>query len=276
MLIAVSLGVVAALTPGQVTNLTLYKGVPAAEQHLTVRSWGGGTAKEATDIGFAGTRSLMITTAGYFTGGMLNFESPIAMAELVKNKENLLQATIYAVENKGSGTSTGGRPVKQLENLRLVLKTSDGKFSEAVIPTGGMVSRWRQLGIPLTVIAGFAKTNQQVTSISLAGDALTTFYLGELRVVTDMTPIQGFLPLNTLQIGRDQEHAFTGSAEAGYSVIEYAWDFNEKDGMQDDAIGQRIFHRFRIPGEYTVTLTIRDVYGLKKPWAGKIKVTVWE
>ncbi len=41
-----------------------------------------------------------------------------------------------------------------------------------------------------------------------------------------------------------------------------------------DAEGQIVKRKFRVPGEYTITLTISDAFGLKQPFQTTIKVTV--
>ena len=182
----------------------------------------------------------------------------------------------------GGGTSGGGtvsttRPAKQMENLRVILWTTDGKATELFLPltsAGKAAGRWVRVGIPVFAIPGFDRTNMVVDRIAVSGDARTIFYLGEVRVVTDSTPIQGFLDRTEMNLARGDEVLLTASAEGGYSVLEYAWDFDASNGVQDDANGPAVYHRFRIPGEYMVTCTIRDKYGLKTPWTGTIKVTV--
>lgn len=183
----------------------------------------------------------------------------------------------------GGGSSSGGgatpaaRPAKEMENLRVILWTTDGKATELFLPltsAGKAAGRWVRVGIPVASIPRFGQTNMVVDRIAVSGDARTIFYLGEVRVVTDSTPIQGFLDRTEMNLARGDEVLLTASAEGGYSVLEYAWDFDASNGVQDDATGAGVYHRFRIPGEYVVTCTIRDKYGLKAPWSGTIKVTV--
>ena len=303
---------------GQVTDRSIYSGAKVADLGITIASWGGGTIKESNDVSIAGGNSLLVRTSTFYEGGLIKFSEPIDLDEISKNKENLLQVSIWVVENKtsaggggrggamagggggalsggggavgaGGGLGTGGAtgPAAQMENLRIVIMTSDGKLSEAVFPLrtlSGSTGKWRRIGIPLNAIPGFAGTNRQVVAIMTAGDAPASFYLGELRVVTDQTPIQGYLPYTEMNLARGDEVVLSASAQGGYSILEFAWDFDDRDGIQDDAIGQAIFHRFRLSSldpkyeeqgqVYTVTLTIRDIHGLKKPWVGTIKVTV--
>lgn len=170
------------------------------------------------------------------------------------------------------GTSASPR----LQNIRIIITTTDNKKSEAYIPvtTSSGSNSWRTVAIPLQAISGFDKTNKEVKEIALAGDVTTTFYLGDLRVINDTTPITGD------PTGRDFNLALGDTIElgangfGGSSILKYSWDFDSKDGIQEDATGQWIRRQFRKPGTFTVTLTISDQYGLKKPYSTTINVKV--
>jgi hypothetical protein len=97
-------------------------------------------------------------------------------------------------------------------------------------------------------------------------------YLGEARVIKDETPIRvDLLPEQTVALGDNV--TFIGSAEGGAAPLKFQWDFDAVDGVDVDAEGRVVKHKFRkkrtdpagnsIP--YTITLTVSDVYGLKKP-----------
>lgn len=171
----------------------------------------------------------------------------------------------------GSGSTTSDVP--RMEKLRLVITTTDGKRSEAILPVRS-VGRWTQTGIPVSMIPGFDKTNRTVKSFAIAADAPTYFYVGEIKVAQDDTPIQGQIHNDKLNIGKGTEIVLQGSAEGGATPLTFSWDFNSTDGVQEDAVGQAVRHKFRLPGTFKVTLTVRDVYGLKEPWVGTLDVTV--
>lgn len=297
MLAFVAITAAAVLSGQGAVSLSLYAGQPVGNGGITLSPWGGGAIEESSGQVLAGSHSLLITTATFFQGGTLSFAAPVSLAPYVANPENLLQVSVYIVRpaaptggggamgggtggmaiGGGSGSTQPAPQAKQMENLRLVIRTTDGKMSEAYYPLGAAgrtAERWRRIGVPLSKIPGFARTNKEIASVSISGDAPAHFFFGELRVVTDQTPIQGELSNRELNLGRAQEVILWAVAEAGFSVVEYAWDFDDKDGIQDEAVSQVIVHRFRVPGEYTVTCTIRDVYGIKEPWRGTMKVTV--
>jgi len=254
-------------------DVNIYTGTPISQNGLKLSPWGSGTIEDSGEISLIGSRSLKIVTTNFYQGGMMEFSSPISLSEASKSPENLLGLSVYVVGVAGGGESK----VKQMENVRLVLKTTDGKLSEVILPIASgttYTDRWRRVGIPLQKIPGFSKTNQVLSAIYISGDGRSTFFVGEIRILTDQTPIQGSLPFRELNLGRGQEVQLYATAEAGYSILEYLWDFDSKDGLQEEAIGQVIYRKFRVPGEFTITCTIRDLFGLKKPWTGTIAVTV--
>lgn len=291
---------------GQV-DVSLYAGQPLSTEGIQVKAWGAGQAEETTDRSSAGQNSIKVTTSGYFQGAVLQFKEPRNVKPYAASRENLLVFSVYPVEvsaSSSSGTSSGGSgmgagggvsagggrsgsqgssgsttatPPKQMENLRVVIFTTDGKATEIYLPltsSGRAYGRWVKVGVPLSAIPRFDQTNGTIAAIAVSGDARTTFYLGEIRIVTDSTPIQGFLDRTEMNLARGDEVLLTASAEGGYSILEYVWDFDASNGLQDEATGPAVYHRFRIPGDYVVTCTIRDKYGLKKPWQGTIKVKV--
>lgn len=173
----------------------------------------------------------------------------------------------------GSGATAMAAP---LRNLRFVITTTDGKKSEGFVPlTGSAGARgWRRVGIPLQAVAGLDRTNKQIQEIAFSGDATGTFYIGEINIVNDTTPIQGEPNIRELNLALGDEREFWANGNGGASVLVYQWDFDSKDGIQVDAEGQIVKRKFRVPGEYTITLTISDAFGLKQPYQTTIKVVV--
>lgn len=188
------------------------------------------------------------------------------------------------------GTSTGTK--KRLTVLRLVLVTSDEKKTELELPleTAAKVrDDWSEIAIPVPMIPNLKNTSGLVKELQIFGDATATLYLGEARVVHDETPIR-VEPLNvpeTIAVG--DTLTFVASAEGGATPLKYQWDFDETDGIQVDAEGRAVKHKFvkvrdveksnggtrykeRQP--YTVTLTVSDYYGLKKPVVVKAKISI--
>ena len=66
---------------------------------------------------------------------------------------------------------------------------------------------------------------------------------------------------------------FTGAASGGPGLV-YAWDFDDKDGIQEEAFGRDVTYRYRKAGTFKVTLTVSDPSGVRKPVTNQLTVEV--
>lgn len=180
--------------------------------------------------------------------------------------------------NQGGAGGTAAATGPTIRNLRLVITTTDDKKSEIYLPisTGSSAGQrgWRTVGVPLQAIRGLSATNKKVKEVAISADSVGTFFIGEMKILNDSTPIYGQANHTDLNLALGDEIEFIGRGSGGASVLRYSWDFDSNDGIQTDAEGQSVRRRFRKAGTYTVTLTISDVYGLKKPHTTTIKVVV--
>lgn len=189
----------------------------------------------------------------------------------------------------GGGAQGGASSASALSSMRVIVTTTDGLKSEAIlsVSSAGTDRGWKQSSIPLSAIKGFDRTNKVVKQISFAGDTSTAFYVGELRVVSDKTPIRGEPNVRTMMTNIGIPVVFSATGSGGSSALKYSWDFDDADGIQIDAEGQSVRHKFRQAsmdqrnpsasrknGEFIVTLTISDAYGVKEPYSTQIKVKV--
>lgn len=164
-----------------------------------------------------------------------------------------------------------------MKQMRVVLVTTDGKQYEAVAPFEPPLTDqegWFPIGVALGAFKGLSP-NAQIKEIRVFGDAYGTFYVGEIRVATDPTPITGDAGEEQIVAANDLVR-LEARASAGITPLKYSWDFDASDGIQEDAVGRVVTTRYRKPGEYIVTLTVTDVYGLKKPFVTTTKITVNE
>ena len=188
----------------------------------------------------------------------------------------------------GGGQGAPGSSTKpSMKTIRVIITTTDGKRSEAYLPaaTSAPADRgWRMAGIPLQAIKGLDKTNKVIKEISFAGDASAAFYVGDIRIINDGTPIRGQIMLEPKysSYSLNSKVVFSGIGQGGSSVLKYTWDFDDSDGIQVDAEGPSVETRFRRAswtpqnptGTFNVTLTISDQYGLKEPYSTTLKVRV--
>jgi hypothetical protein len=180
----------------------------------------------------------------------------------------------------GLGGRNGGASAQPetLKTMRLIVTTSDMKKSEAYIPVDTNSSTdngWKITSIPLQAINGFDKTNKVIKEIAFAGDATATFYIGDLRIVNDSTPIHGEIENGQdLNLALGDTVTFHASGTGGASTLKYSWDFGTAPTPEEDAVGQTVIRKFRKSGTYTVTLTVQDAFGLKTPYSTTIHVKV--
>lgn len=177
----------------------------------------------------------------------------------------------------GPPTTGGSTTTSELKMIRVVVGTTDGNYSEGYLDITNSIpgtNGWFSVGIPLQAISGLGKTNKIVNSVAISGDAIATYYLGSLKVLSDTTPVYAEPNVRDLNLAFGDEVTLFAGGSAGATPVKFIWDFDSRDGIQDDAEGQTVKHRFRTPGEFEVTLTAVDIYGLKAPYTTKIKVTV--
>jgi hypothetical protein len=284
------------------------------DQGIQLQRWGSGTISQTDETAYEGTHSLRVSSRNFFQGGILHWERPVDLGKDFSDKSNMLRVVFKLAEggvispggggDRGgdpglSGSASSGRPPGQggppglsgmgnmggggsvqagLDQLRVIITTTDGKRSEAYVPASAGFTEergWNSVAIPLQAIRGFDRTNKIVKSVALAPDQTATFYLGDLRVVNDTTPLRGEISPISLNIGAGQEVRLTATGSGGASILRYTWDFGDgTDGDQVDAEGQVITRRFRKPGTYTITVTISDFFGLKQPYKTTIRAVV--
>lgn len=179
---------------------------------------------------------------------------------------------------KGGGAAGGdSSSAPAVTMLRVVLTTSDGKKSETYLnlsSTKADEKGWRSVGVPLQAISGFSKTNKMISAMAFSTDSVASVYVGEVKIQSDATPIYGEPNVREMNLALGDQVTFSGSGFGGATPLRYTWDFDSADGVGVDSEGQSVIRRFRKPGDYTITLTITDIYGLKKPYTTTIKVTV--
>jgi hypothetical protein len=194
----------------------------------------------------------------------------------------------YGGDGGGGGTTVKTVKPKPLANFRVVLVTTDRKKMEFMLPIdSARVERdeWRSVAIPVTSIPGIKESAGQLKEIHFFGDSFGTLYLGEVRVVRDATPIRPD-DLADQTVAKNDVVTFTASAEGGPAPLKYEWnivgvaskDPNEKSEVNAayHVVGEgRVFkHAFRKSGDYLVTLTVTDLFGLKKAATTKANIHV--
>jgi hypothetical protein len=176
----------------------------------------------------------------------------------------------------GGGSSDGSVPFK---NMRFLMTMVDGTQVELVrpveLPPMDDQNAWVPMTVPFATIAKKLGSKvpsgdgAKLKSLAFFGDKFGQFYIGEINVVGDETEIS-IASLDDQIFFAQQPTIFVGNAEGGSSSLKYSWDFDASDGIQEDATGRVVQYTFPRSGaeggqrKYTITLTVKDVDGLKK------------
>jgi len=299
-----ALGLMCAV-PSQSRELSIYAGEEAASRGVTLSPWGGGAAVETTLNGLVSNRSIQLNVPSLYSGGMMVFANPIEIADpsVLSQYDYLLFDLKFKSLTPLGLTDPGSKPtgtgeykqlpadyygnfyyedlpmVPKIRRMRVVLWSADGR---AVSHTGIVVPRatdeegWFSVAMPLAAF-GIKSPGQgfKLARIAVGADFADTVWLGQLRVVTDDTPIY-VESIDDQDVGAGDIVVLKGDAEAGHTPITYTWDFNSTDGIQDDGFGPLVQMTYSKAGTYTVTLTAKDPDGIKKPASTKVKIAVNE
>ncbi len=172
-----------------------------------------------------------------------------------------------------------------MQNMRVVLVTSTGRQLEMLLPFDSAVDDgpWKRVSIPVSVIPGLKAEDAKIKEIRLFGDSPGIMRIGNIAVVVDQTPIT-VDPLPNRDLARLASHEFRVIARGGITPLEVSWDWDASDGIQEEAQGRVVTHQFRKESPYDqttnkildniVTVTVRDLYGIKKPVSMKFAIHV--
>jgi len=165
--------------------------------------------------------------------------------------------------------------VYQLKSFRIVLICEDGLLVSENFPFDMqmvMGERFYSVAIPFNTFKG--NGNGRVKRMLIFTNSPQTIYIGQISVIIDDTPITVVVPSKSIAARVNTYIQFSALAQAGVSSLRYTWDFDDSNGIQEEAIGRVVFHSFTKTGTFNVTVTVSDLAGVKKPVQEKIKVEV--
>jgi len=184
--------------------------------------------------------------------------------------------------NPDGTTATGDiAPVTipQVENLRLLFTLADGRQADILRPIpetadDSVGEGWYSVAVPLSVLKFPGGGNAVLQSVTVGGDQFGVFYVGRLRLATDTAPITASID-GLESVAPDRPVTLRAKADGGLSALKYAWNFD--GGAAEQATGLEATTQFATAGrDYTVTLTVSDLDGLKKPVQVTKKIHVME
>jgi hypothetical protein len=172
----------------------------------------------------------------------------------------------------GGDLGTGQAMQPDTRQLRVVLVFDGGQAvsgNQPLVTFPTPDPKWVRVAIPFAAFKIQKRLpNYRLKELRLFGDSPDTFYVGEIRTLSDNDPIS-IDPLDEQVVAVGDKVDFATHAEAGVATLRYSWDFDASDGIQEEAVGPRVSHIYRKPSPegkpFVVTLTVTDLAGVKEP-----------
>jgi dihydroorotate dehydrogenase electron transfer subunit len=255
---------------GLSTLLMIYSGtLTTPETTITVGSWGAGRCAQVTDVGYQKAGALAVRVLDPYQGARLDFAKPLDFtAYFTDSKETYLELWVlptYATEGQpGAGTYLPGgvaRPAdgayelgpvvvtqfRALRTLRVVLTGPKGMVSAEpcdLVP-GTLGDRgWRRIDVPINKFLPKPKDGFQVERMVIAGGPAEEFYIGQIAIVRDTTPIQVRIVPHDTHVRAGQQTALAVEVEGGAAQTQVSWDFDSSRRIGGLVLAQRAGHLY--------------------------------
>jgi len=272
----------------------IYSGAPAEQANVKLGSWGNGVCEESNKNTYGGTRSVKITPRGLYEGGRLDFPTPVDLTKQFNDRNAYLQlVALFGGVQTGydswavglaapgatdmyGGTTPKGKLVRRVQ-VMLYFEARQAVECQVDLASYKLAEDgWMTVSIPFAYLKEkLSLPEYKLSRLVCTGDGTEPFYVGEIRAVRDTTPLRADAG-EEKEVAKNYQIVFHAMAGTGASAVRYSWDFDKTDGLQSEATGELIYHVFRRPGTFLVTLTVSDVFGLKEPAGSTIKVKVNE
>lgn len=264
-------------------EIVIFKGDDPAQDGIELGGWGSGKAVRSKEKVLTGAWSIKITSQGLYSGGRLDFSRPVALFSDGIDPKRYIQFAFFF--NETQRVDLGGRAfwfdvepytVPRASLLRFVFISDSDVVVSAEQPTNPLDpdDNWMRVAVPLAKFRSAGDISEfRLKRLLIFSDIPGTFYLGEMKLITDNTPIK-VRPLDSQTVAVMDQLAFMAEAEGGVSSLRYTWDFDASDGIQPEATGKLAQYVYTRGGEFTVTLTVSDADGLKEPVTVTAVITV--
>ncbi|MCX8052767.1 MAG: PKD domain-containing protein [Armatimonadetes bacterium] len=274
----VTVGAVSAQTDTSDREVYIYRGSPLAQSGISVSSWGSGRAVESSDSTrvLSGSRSIKITTQSLYAGGRIDFAQPVTLFSNGIDPSRYILFAFYfedqqvidiGAQNPIYSYEIEPYTVPKASLVRFVFISDDGKSLAVEQPTNPLDpdDNWCRIAVPLVKFKAVGELRQfKLKRLLIFTDTATTLYLGEIKLVTDTTPIK-VDPLPSQVVIVYDEVLFPAKATGGVCSLKYSWDYDASNGIQEETTGPVGRYTYIRGGEFTVTLTVSDVDGIKQP-----------
>lgn len=271
----------------------IFSGDPIDPDVMRLAAWGGGWCEESPQNTYGGSRSIKVSPLDLYSGGRIDFVKPMDLTQSFNLSDAYLQVVSkftgaqagYDALTTGMGAigSTdmygGVYKARQVRRLRVMLVFEGGKSIESQVDLASFRLQddgWMIVSFPLAYLKSkLDLTDYRLERMVISGDGSEPFHVGEISITRDSTPITPDAG-ESKEVSRNYPIAFQGFCRAGATAVKYSWDFNDLNGIQEEAVGDLVYHKFTAPGNWVVTMTASDVFGIKKSAKSTIKAKVNE
>jgi hypothetical protein len=148
------------------------------------------------------------------------------------------------------------------DGFRVQLATDKGTavLSEyPIYPGDRNAAGWVRVGFPLSEFKG--PIGDKLDRMVIYAEQPDTLYVGEVKLALDTQPIEA-APAAYPAITRvGQPVTFLVNAKPTLTPIRAVWDFDNSNGIQEQATGTRVVNVYTQPGDYEATVTTSDATG---------------
>lgn len=179
----------------------------------------------------------------------------------------------------GPGAQTQQAAPPMVTKVRALLVTDKGQIDSGEIDIHNAedaLENWSTLVVPLSKFAGQGlDPTAMLQNVALFGDAKEKFWVATVKLVSEAEPLIADAGEQRI-IKVDKKVEFTAKPNGPNVRAQYVWDFDDWDGLQEDALGETVTWEFAEPGYYVVTLTVKDRTGRRLPQMDRVHVKVEE
>ena len=169
----------------------------------------------------------------------------------------------------GMPGATAAKATPSITAVRAVLVTDQGLIDcglHKIDATALDAEGWLRVIMPVDQWRGRGKVaGAKVQRVAFFGDQSGTLYIGRAWLIEEDTPLVADPGPTRRRVKINQDVRFEAAPQPSGIRARYTWDFDDLDGITEDAVGPSATWRFEQPGYYVVTLTVKDLSGALVP-----------
>lgn len=220
----------------------------------------------ATGIQKPEQAGIPIRSLGRYQGTRIDLAQPVDLSPCLGQRDVFLE--LYLRADISDITAPVIPPT--FRKLWLTFFTNKGSavvlFSaQEFFPLDKVNDGWFRVALPLSAMTPQLPEGSMLQRIIMSTDASAAFTLGRLAFVRDSEALSADIVFFPALPATGELVFFSSSAQSGLTPCTVSWTFNSLAIKAIDATGDRALTVFTNPGNYLVTCTIQDRYGVKAP-----------